>query len=229
MAQYINELVCERFLDLNDGTKALTFHLTSAAPNTLVTLHFSALSTQTVEIPEQVGTVVGRTLAQSLTNKVISDPSNSVTAETLRSGGTAIPLSGVPLDMQVLSFDLGSNSGTWAHPSCRCFSASADAPTTASAAAFTLVAGMQVTPAVPGTYAVSYDARITAATGNTQWALFNNGVLVPNSLRETALADTSMSTQALVPWTTGTIELRWLTAAGGSTAGARSLLGTLTC
>lgn len=100
---------------------------------------------------------------------------------------------------------------------------------TTTSASDVLLTGMSITPSLAGTYLVMFSTWLTQSTGNdiVTMSIYVNGVQNSGSIRSAipfvgALSavtqDMPLATQAIVTYTTGTIQIDWHVNAGTGTA-----------
>ena len=105
-----------KIVDNTDNTKQITFDV-NGNTNTKTTFVTSSTTNRTITFPNATTTVVGNNTTQSLTNKTIVDPSNTVRATQLATSTTDILLSGAsaPVSGQVLTA-INGTTAKWMTP-----------------------------------------------------------------------------------------------------------------
>ena len=103
-----NIRLVDTLIDDVDPTKKLKLSLANISTNT----------TRTLTVPNANTTIVGTDIVQTLTNKTITDPTNTVTATGLRTSTTAVSIAGssAPTIGQILTAT-SNTAATWQTPS----------------------------------------------------------------------------------------------------------------
>jgi hypothetical protein len=205
--------------DTTTPTKQITYSASAASASTILTLASTQSTTQTLNFPNITGadTLASLALAQTLTNKTITDNSSNIISRGLWVGSGASSLSSYAAPAPTAGQYLyAATSTTLAFQTLTVVYTYLTSTTTATTTSSTYVTltSMTATP-VAGTYKVSFSGVFETTASNIYITICKNGVSIADSVRYLSGAGVGtiyleIHTQTVVTANgTDVIDIRW--------------------